>query len=127
MTRQGLVLAVAMCAIVAPLSAQYRARRGPAPTSPASAGAYKGLIVSFHGAVKKLTKKELLLQSDEDQLITLRCTKQTKFFNGEKQIKRSDIDLDTPVTVDASEDTDLKMMAVAIKVDSAQKKNSLKP
>ncbi len=122
-----LILAVLICIIVPPLSAQYRARRGVAPASPASVGAYKGLIVSFHGAVKKLTKKELLLESDENRLITLRCNKQTKFFKGEDQIKRSDIDLETPVTVDASEDTDLKMMAVAVKVDPAKKKNALQP
>jgi hypothetical protein len=101
---------------------QYRGRRGPA-TPTARAGGIQGLVVTFHGALKKLTKKEILIQSDDNQLMTLRCSGKTKFLDKDnKKIKPSDIDLDTIVSIDASEDLDSKLMAINVRVASAATK-----
>jgi hypothetical protein len=101
---------------------QYRGRRGPA-TATARAGGLQGLVVTFHGALKKLTKKEILIQSDENQLMTIRCSGRTKFLDRDnKKIKPSDIDLETVVSIDASEDLDSKLLAINIRVASTQTK-----
>jgi len=103
------------------LEAQYpRTRRTmPSGSSPA---AYKGLVVTFHGILKKLTKKEILIESDENQLLTMRCSRKTKFQDQNGEIKLSDIDLDSRVSVDASEDVDLKLMAINVRIDATAKK-----
>ena len=80
-------------------------------------------MVTFHGALKKLTKKEILIQSDENQLMTIRCSGKTKFLDKDnKKIKPSDIDLETVVSIDASEDLDSKLMAINVRVASVQTK-----
>ena len=109
------------CLLCLSTNAQYgRGRRG---TGVASGPQHiKGLVVTLHGSVKKLTKNEILIQSDEDQLVTLRCSKKTKFSDADGEIKRTAIDLESKVTIDASEDNDLKLMALTVMVDAADKK-----
>jgi hypothetical protein len=84
--------------------------------------AYKGVVVTFHGVLKKLTKKEILIESDEKQLLTMRCSSKTRFRDQDGEIKFSDVDLDSRVSIDASEDVDLKLMAINVRVDAARKK-----
>lgn len=120
MSARKLVAVVSLCLSLPLLQGQ---RRSVAPSSvykpPA---AYKGVVVTFHGVLKKLTKKEILLQSDDNQLLTLRCDRKTKFHDPDGEIKRSDIDLESQVSIDASEDVDLKLLAINVKVDAAKKK-----
>jgi hypothetical protein len=63
-----------------------------------------------------MKKKEILIQSDDDQLLRIRRSKTTKFTKNDQEIKATDIDLETPIQIEASEDTDLKMVAVNVKV-----------
>jgi hypothetical protein len=109
--------------IPALLLGQYRSRRGPATATPTHPEAYKGAVVTFHGTLKKLSKKEILVLSDENaQLLTFRRNKATKFFNNGKEVKPTSIDLETAVAVDATEDIDLKLLAAAVKVAAATEK-----
>ena len=119
--RKRLAGVLLLCFSVATAHGQYAHGRRTVPhTAPQ---AYKGLVVTFHGVLKKLSKKELILQSDDNQLMTMRCSRKTKFHSGEEEIKSSDIDLESRVAVDASEDSDLKMMALNVTVESTQKKS----
>lgn len=103
---------------------QYHERHSDKSSDPGSVTAYRGVIVSFHGIVKKLTKKEILLQQEGgDQLMTIRCSKKTKYFANGKEVKLTDIDLDSAVIVDATEDTDWKMVALDVRVERDAKKN----
>ena len=96
---------------------QYRGRRQGPATSTAHAKGIEGLVVTVRGALKKLTKKEMLIESDENQLMTIRVSGKTKFFDKDnKPIKPSEIDLETVVAIDASEDLDAKLMAVNVRV-----------
>ncbi len=122
MGRKKWAAIVVVLLIATGLQAQYRSRRGGRGTATENAPALKGVIVTFHGALKKLTKKEILIQSDDNQLLTFRCSKKTKFLGTDGEIKATDIDLESPVTVSASEDTDLKLMAVSVKADPVEKK-----
>lgn len=118
-----LVKAAILVLLGVPLaSAQYpRARRtvsaGSAPQP------YKGLVVTFHGVLKKLTKKEMLLQSDDNQLLTIRCSRKTKFRDDDGDIKPTEVDLESPVRVDATEGTDLKLEAINVTVASGPAKS----
>jgi len=109
------------------LSAQgiYRTRRGIVPGTPIP-GAYKGVAGSFHGKLKELTKKEIMIETDDDQTVSIRRSGKTKFLKGNSKIKATDIDLETLVTVDASEDADLKLTAVDVIVDTPKKSNDSK-
>ena len=108
-----------VCLLPALLHGQRR--RSPA-NNKAAPQPYKGLVVTFHGVLKKLTKKEILLESDENQLLRMRCSRKTTFRDQDGEIKPSDIDVDSRVSVDASEDVDLKLMAISVRVEAMRKK-----
>jgi hypothetical protein len=121
--RAALLLGLILPAI---LSAQsiYRTRRG-APGTPVPP-AYKDVAGSFHGKIKELTKKELMLETEDDQTVSMRVSGKTKFYKGNEPIKASDIDLETVVTVDASEDGDLKLTAINVIVNPPPKNSDSK-
>jgi hypothetical protein len=75
-------------------------------------------VVVFKGVLKQMKKKEILIEGDDDQLVTIRRNKATKFFDNDKAIKATDIDLETPVLIEANEDTDLKMLALTVKINA---------
>ncbi len=104
------------------LSAQgiYRTRRGVAPGTPIP-DAYKGVAGSFHGTLKELTKKDIMIETEDEQTVSIRRSSKTKFLKGTETIKASDIDLETMVTIAASEDADLKLTAISVTVDPPPK------
>jgi hypothetical protein len=103
------------------LLAQYypRPMRGTAPGTP-KPPAYN-VAGSFHGKLKDLSSKQITIQTDDDQIVTIHRSRKTKFLKGTQTIKPSDIDIETPVTVDASEDVDLSLTAVSVTVDTPKK------
>lgn len=102
------------------LPAQYYPRsRGLGPSTP-HPGAYN-VAGSFHGKLKDLTNKEITIETDDDQVVSIHRSRKTKFYKGAKTIKPSDIDLETPITVDAAEDVDLSLTAVSVTVDTPKK------
>ena len=103
------------------LSAQHR--RGGSAGSSVSAPPLKGITITTHGTLKQLTKKEIMIHTDEDQIMTFRRSGKTKFLRDGHDAKPTDFDLESLVTVDAVEDNDLKLLAIAVRADSAQKKD----
>jgi hypothetical protein len=103
------------------LLAQYypRPRRGIVPGTP-NPGAYN-VAGSFHGKLKELTGKEITIETEDEQLVSIHRTRKTKFLKGTQTIKPSDIDLETMVTVDATEEVDLSLTAVSVTVDTPKK------
>jgi len=97
----------------------YRTRRG-APGTP-NLPAYKDIAGSFHGKLKSLTKKEIMIETEDEQTVSMRVSGKTKYYKGNEPIKATDIDIETPVTVDASEDSDLKFTAINVIVDLPKK------
>jgi len=108
------------------LSAQsiYRTRHG-APGTP-NLPAYKDVAGSFHGKIKSLTKKEIMIETEDDQTVSMRVSGKTRFYKGNEPIKASDIDMETLVTVDASEDADLKLTAINVIVNLPPKNSDSK-
>lgn len=119
---------VAVMAVLLPalLLAQYypRTRRGVIPGTP-NPGAYN-VAGSFHGKLKELSKKEIMIETEDGQIVSIHRSGKTKFLKGTQSIKASDIDIETPVTVDASEDVDLSLTARSVTVDTPKKNNDSK-
>ena len=121
MTQRALsaILLLSCCPFPAPAQ---RVRRAPANAT-IVAPPLAGVVVSFHGALKELSKKTILLATDDNQLVTLRRTSKTRFLDQSQQkIKADDIDLDDRVTIEAAEDNDLKLLATVVHVDPAPPK-----
>lgn len=103
------------------LLAQYSRRRGPSSAT-ANSGPYGGPAVTFSGTVKALTKKELVVDLDrpdpdaEQQSLTFRLSKKTRFLKGDQPIKLSDIEAGTHISLDATRDGDLKFSALNVMV-----------
>lgn len=76
---------------------------------------------SFHGKLKDLSSKEIMIETDDNQMVSIRRSRKTKFLKGTQSIKASDIDIETMVTVEASEDVDLKLTALNVTVDTPKK------
>jgi hypothetical protein len=103
---------------------QYPRRRGPAAAT-ANAGPYKGPAVTFHGTLKALTKKEIIVDLDktepsqDQESLTFRFSKKTKFQEKDQDIKPADIAVGTHIWVDATRDGDLKFSALNVLVAPA--------
>jgi hypothetical protein len=119
----NLVRAAILLGVVVPalLLAQYypRPRRPVVPGTP-NPGAYN-VAGSFHGKLKELTSKEITIETEDEQLVSIHRTRKTKLLKGTQTIKPSDIDLETMVTVDATEEVDLSLTAVSVTVDTPKK------
>jgi hypothetical protein len=123
-----LARAVAVAGVLLPalLLAQYypRPRRGVVPGTP-NPGAYN-VAGSFHGKLKDLTSKEITIETGEDQIVSIHRSRKTKFLKGTQTIKPSDIDLESIVTVDATEEVDLSLTAISVTVDTPKKSDENK-
>ena len=117
-------LAVLLLMVPATVEGQMRGgRRGTSSRPATHPEAFKGVIVTFHGPLKKLTKKEIIIESADENhdVLTFRRNKATKFLENDTEIKPANIDLETVVTVDASEDVDLQLIAVSVIVGTSKK------
>ena len=100
---------------------QYRRRGTGAAT--ANPGPYKGPAVTFHGTLKALTRKELIMdldltESSEDrQTLTFRLSGKTKFFKNDREIKSADVAPGTHIALDATRGGDQKLSALNVMVE----------
>lgn len=110
----------------------YSRRRGPA-TATANSGPYNGPAVTFNGTVKAISKKDLTVDLDltdpgaEQQSLTFRFSKKTKFVKNDQPIKPTDLEVGTHITLDATRDGDLKLSALNVMVAPPGAKPGDKP
>jgi hypothetical protein len=101
--------------------AQHRGTRNPAVPPPSATPEFKDLVVKFVGALKNITKKEITIETDEThEIMTFRRTKETKFTEEGAEVKATKLDLESHVTVEAKQDPDSKLRAVAVRVTHEQ-------
>ncbi len=103
-----------------------RIRRKGSQISPNQPDAYKGVAVTFRGKLKSLDKKEVVIQTEEDQTVSMHVTGKSKFLKNDQPVKPSQIAPGTPISIDATEDTDLSILALSVVVDSPPKKSDEK-
>jgi hypothetical protein len=101
--------------------AQHRGTRNPAVPAPSAAPEFKDLVVKFEGVLKNIAKKEITIETDEThEIMTFRRTKETKFSEDGAEVKATKLDLDSHVTVEAKQDPDSKLRAVAVRTEHEQ-------
>jgi hypothetical protein len=96
-------------------SGNPRARRSTTKANPSAPDA--SLNPTFEGTLKLLNNKEIVIQLQSDQLLSIRRNHKTKFVENEKEIKPSDIAQGTPLAIDVKEDIDLKPIALKVVVN----------
>jgi hypothetical protein len=112
----AVALAVLLLAGTLPLQAQMQRRpsragnKGGAPPTDVLAGA----VASFKGKLKVVDKKQIVIESAEDQIVLFHRSKKTRFLADAKAVKAEEIPLETVVTVDASKDSVGDLVAVDI-------------
>ncbi len=82
---------------------------------------YQNLAGTFHGTLKQLNSKEIVIQTADDQAVVIRRSRKTKFMLDDKIIKAADIPMESSVSIDAAEDIDLKPTALTVTVEKAFK------
>ena len=100
---------------------RYSRTRGSSSRNPPTNSAIKDLTGTFHGVLKQISKKELVILTPEDQTVVIRLSKGTKFLKSGREVKASNLDLDTPVAVDVNQDIDLKPIALSVTVETPAK------
>jgi hypothetical protein len=111
---RGLVIFVLVPGL---LLCQHRGTRNPGVPPPSAAPEFRDLVVKFVGALKNITKKEITIETDEThEIMTFRRTKETKFTEDGAEVKATKLDLESHVTVEAKQDPDSKLRAVAVRV-----------
>jgi hypothetical protein len=107
-------LTVSLLQIPVPRSAGSVSRQQPAVPGASDTQA----VATFDGKFKIIDKKMLLIEVEEGQTMRMYVTGSTKFFRDGKPARASDFHPDEHVTVEASRDARLNMMAVRVDYSS---------
>ena len=112
------------CALVSLLSAQMpvpgrQSRQGRQRQQPQNkVSDLETPVATFHGTLRSINKKEIVLDLAEDQSIAFHISHKTKFVKEAKAIKPTAIAAGSPVTVDGKRDLLGNVEAVTVTVDS---------
>lgn len=90
-------------------SSARRARQQQAPGSPESTPP-----ADFSGVLRKLDKKEILLEVEPDRVLNLRRTGKTKFLKGSAAVQPSAFKNGDHISVEATREVDGSLTAVAV-------------
>jgi hypothetical protein len=85
-----------------------------------------GAVATFNGAFKSATKKYLMITLEDGNVMQIYTSHTTKFIRDGQPAKVSDFQSDENVTVEASRDAQLNLLAVrveAVKAPKAEKKS----
>jgi hypothetical protein len=77
-------------------------------------GANTDAVATFTGTFKSADKKSLFIDLEDGNTMRMYITGSTKFFRDDKAAKASDFHAGDNVTVDASRDARLNMLAVRV-------------
>jgi len=84
------------------------------PQTPNLPGTNTNAVATFTGAFKSADKKFLVLEVEDGNTMRMYITGSTKFFRDDKPAKVSDFHAGENVTVDASRDARLNLLAVRV-------------
>jgi hypothetical protein len=91
-----------------------RGTRGRQATANPNSTAGQGLLAKFEGTIRAKTKKEIVLEVEGEQSLTLRLTKKTTYFNGKDKAKPDDVPIGTSVVVEATRELNGDLSAVNV-------------
>ena len=79
-------------------------------------------VADFKGTLKVIDKKEILIATDAEQVLTFQRTKKTKFFVDKKEVKAEELEIGEAVTVEGFKDNVGDMKAENVIQESASKR-----
>lgn len=79
---------------------------------------YKIAIGIFHGKLKQLTDKEIVIENRSNQMVSIQRSHTTKFLRNNEPVHPSDIDLDTPIIVEVREEK-RSLAALNVRIDTS--------
>jgi hypothetical protein len=110
----ALVLALLLVLGSLPVRAQTQRRPGRKGTSGPSGDILAAAVAKFSGKLKAVDKKEIVIASVDDQIVTFHRSRKTRFLANDKPVKPEEIPLESLVTVEASKDSVGDLVAVDI-------------
>lgn len=110
MTSASLILALLLLQYPYPTRQQVPQRQNPN----IQGGPAVDAIATFEGLFKSADKKRLLIAVEDGQTMQMYITGSTKFIRDGKPAKAADFHHDENVTVDATRDARLNMLAVRV-------------
>jgi hypothetical protein len=109
-------LALVLC-IAIPVLAQYgrRSSVGRRSSDPPPVG--QTPVATFAGTVRGIDAKILTIEGPESNTLLFHCSKKTKYYDGEKEIKRDLIKAGDQVSVDGRRAPDATLDAVIVHIE----------
>ena len=80
-------------------------------------GVYNLPAVTFRGELKEITSKQIFLDGEDGQTLTIFRNHKTKFLSGDSSINPKKIEAGTRLTLDVSKNPDGTLLAVNVMVD----------
>jgi len=74
-------------------------------------------LATFTGTVKELTGKTLVLETQDTNELPFVCTHKTRYYDGKKQIKASDIKPGDPVSIETKRFRDGELEAINVRLE----------
>lgn len=101
--------------VIALALTQYIPRqRAPVQPNVNTEGADIGAVATFKGTFKSANKKYLMITVEDGNVMQMYITHTTKFIRDGQPAKATDFESDEPVTVEASRDARLNLLAVRV-------------
>ena len=97
-------------------------RRRQTGTQGVNAGTYNLPAVTFRGELKEITSKQIFLDGEDGQTLTIFRNHKTKFLSGDRSIDPKKIEVGTRLTLDVSKNPDGTLLAVNVMVDKTAEK-----
>lgn len=79
---------------------------------------YKNAIGIFRGKLKQLTDTKIAIENQSNQMVSIRRSRKTKFLRNNEPIHPAEIDLDTPIIVEAIEEKG-SLAALNVSIDTS--------
>ena len=118
--RSRVLTLLLLVAVGSPAYSQYgRPVRGGRGRTPSTAGATVGNepLATFTGAVQNIDKKRLTLQEGDSKSVEFVCSRKTRYYDGDKKIKSSDIKPGDQVTVETKRFADGELEAINVHIE----------
>lgn len=100
-----------------PASAQYGRSRMGGSRNTQQPSLSSTPAVTFTGIVRGFDSKLLNIEGPETNTLMFHCSKKTKYFDGEKEIKKDVIKMDAHVSVEAKRAGDGSMDALNVRLE----------
>ncbi len=110
---QSVQIALALLLTLGGTATAQRNRRGQQQAT-ASAGAYNLPAVTFHGVLKELTAKTIVIESDDGQPVTIYRNRKTRFLKGETPADPKSMQPGMKLTIDVAKNPDASLLAVNV-------------